>query len=150
MSPPPSLTNGRATNNPLPTWVAVAYGVPFVWVGIQHFVNPASFEPIVPTYLGMPRFWVLFTGVTEIILGIGIMWSRTRHKASILMITQLCLLYLGNLHMWMNDVPFNGVSLSTTGHVIRAAIQVLLIVGAAWVGRLGPFENAARPRRQPE
>ena len=66
------------------------------------------------------------------------------------MIAQLCLLYLGNLHMWMNDVPFNGVSLSTTGHVIRAAIQVLLIVGAAWVGRLGPFENAARPRRQPE
>ena len=120
-------------------WVPVVYGLPFVWIGLQHFVDPAAFDPIVPTYLGAPRFWVLLTGVTEISLGLGVMWSRTRRMASILMIAQLCLLYLGNLHMWMNDVPFNGVSLSTTGHIIRAAVQVLLVVAAAWVGGLRPF-----------
>ena len=131
-------------------WVSVVYGLPFIWVGSRHFIDPALFEPIVPTYLGMPRFWVLLTGVTEIGVGLGIMWSRTRRIASILMIAQLCLLYLGNLHMWVNDVPFDGVSLSTTGHTIRAAIQVLLILIAAWLGGVGPFAEPESDQAQPE
>ena len=122
-------------------WASVLYGLPFIWVGTQHFIDPVVFEPIVPTYLGMPRFWVLLTGVTEIGLGLGIMWSRTRRIASILMIAQLGLLYLGNLHMWMNSVPFDGVSLSTTGHIIRLLIQILLVVIAAWLGEVGPFRS---------
>ena len=32
--------------------------------------------------------------------------------------------------MWMNDVPFNGTKLTSTGHLIRLIIQILLIVGA--------------------
>ena len=132
------------------TWLSVVYGLPFVWVGTRHFIDPVVFEPIVPTYLGMPRFWVLLTGVTEISLGLGVMWSRTRRIASILMIAQLCLLYLGNLHMWVNDVPFDGVSFSTTGHIIRASIQVLLMVAAAWVGSLGPFRPTHTTEAQPE
>ena len=136
--------------NHIRTWTSVAYGLPFVWVGSRHFIDPAVFEPIVPTYLGVPLFWVLLTGVTEIALGVGVMWSRTRRTASILMIAQLCLLYLGNLHMWVNDVPFDGVTLSTTGHIIRAAIQVILILIAAWLGRVWPFAVSDRRRLQPE
>jgi len=116
----------------------------------MHFVDPVVFEPIVPTYLGMPRFWVLLTGVTEIGVGLGIMWSRTRRVASVLMIVQLCLLYLANLHMWVNEVPFDGVLLSTTGHIVRLAIQVLLIVAAAWVGGVGPLRESGVAEPQPE
>jgi len=107
----------------------------------MHFVNPAVFEPIVPPYLGVPRFWVLFTGVTEVALGLGVMWPKTRRWASVLMIGQLCLLYLANLHMWLNSIPFDGVSLSTLGHCIRLGVQVLLVTMAAWVGGLGPFRS---------
>lgn len=131
-------------------WVSVVYGVPFLWIGSRHFIDPVLFEPIVPTYLGAPRFWVLLTGVTEIGLGLGVMWSQTRRVACILMMVQLCLLYLGNLHMWINAVPFDGVSLSTTGHVIRAAIQVLLILIAAWLGGVGPFAESDRSWAHPE
>ena len=115
----------------------------------MHFVNPAVFDPIVPPYLGAPRFWVLLTGVTEVALGLGVMWSQTRRWASILMVGQLCLLYLANLHMWMNSIPFDGVSLGTAGHVIRLFVQVLLVGMAAWVGQLWPFRPGLE-RPQPE
>ena len=114
------------------------YGLPFVWVGIMHFVNPAIFDPIVPPYLGAPRFWVLATGVTEIGLGLGIMWPRTRRMASRWMILQLALLYLANFHMWWNDVPFDGVSLGPLGHSVRLLIQLLLMAIAASIGELWP------------
>ena len=73
---------------------SVVYGIPFVWVGIQHFIRPEIFEPIVPPWLGWPWFWVHITGYTEIALGIGVMVPRTRRIAGWLMVLQLLLLLL--------------------------------------------------------
>ena len=52
--------------------VAIPYGLWVAWVGIQHFRDPAWFEPIVPEVIGNPRFWVYVSGAFEIILGIGV------------------------------------------------------------------------------
>jgi len=42
----------------------------------------------------------------------------------------------------MNDVPFNGTKLSTTGHVIRLIIQILLIlVALGFSGDLTKIRN---------
>ena len=137
-----AVTVSTRTKNHL----AILYGLPFVWVGIMHFVNPAVFEPIVPSYLGVPRFWVLLTGFTEIGVALGIMWPTTRRLACVLMIVQLLLLYLANLNMWWNDIPFDGVSLGTTGHLIRMAVQVLLIALAMMIGGLRPFGEAEQAK----
>ena len=118
--------------------LAIVYGLPFVWVGAMHFVNPAVFEPIVPPYLGMPRFWVLLTGFTEIGVALGIMWPRTRRMACAIMMVQLVLLYLANFNMWWNDVPFDGLTMSTTAHVVRLVVQIVLIVLAAKIGGIWP------------
>ena len=128
MSPP-----SRAQN-----LAAIAYGLPFVWVGIQHFVDPEPFFPIVPTYLGWPEFWVHITGWTEVGVGIGIMIPRTRRLCATLMIAQLLLLYLGNLHMWVNDVAFNGHRFGPLGHTVRLAVQLGLIGLAAWIRSVAP------------
>lgn len=114
---------------------AVLYGLPFVWVGIQHFLTPETFEPIVPPYLGWPWLWVHLTGYTEVGLGIGIMVPRSRRVAGWLMVVQLGLLYLANLHMWQADLAFQGMKMGTVGHVLRLAVQLLLIAGAAGLAR---------------
>ncbi|MBU02448.1 MAG: hypothetical protein CME55_04060, partial [Halieaceae bacterium] len=44
---------------------SVVFGGMYVNVGVQHFTDTAWFEPIVPTLLGDPTFWVLITGVME-------------------------------------------------------------------------------------
>jgi len=120
------------------TLLAVLYGAPFVWIGVQHFVRPEVFLPIMPAYFGWPEFWVHITGWTEVGLGLGIMIPRFRRLASRLMVVQLCLLYLANLNMWLNDIPFDGHHLGTVTHVVRLAIQLLLIGAAIGLGRTGP------------
>ena len=117
------------------TLASIAYGTPFVWVGIQHFIHPEVFVPIVPSILGWPEFWVHITGWTEIIVGIGIMIPRFRKLASHLMIAQLALLYLANLNMWVNDIPFDGHRFGPVGHAVRLVIQLGLMAVAAWLGR---------------
>jgi len=113
--------------------IAILYGLPFVWVGIQHFVQPEVFEPIVPGYLGWPALWVHITGWTEILLGLGVMIPRVRRLAARLMVAQLALLYLANLNMWVNDIPFEGHRFGTVGHSVRLLIQLGLMAGAWWL-----------------
>jgi len=113
---------------------SIVYGLPFVWVGIQHFVQPQAFVPIVPAYLGWPEFWVHITGWTEIALGLGIMVPKLRRLASRLMILQLGLLYLANLNMWVNDIPFEGHRFGDLGHSVRLLVQLALMAVAWWLG----------------
>ena len=115
---------------------AVVYGLPFVWVGVQHFIRPEIFIPIVPEYLGWPEFWVHITGWTEVALGVGIMVPRFRSLSAKLMIVQLILLYLANLNMWVNDIAFEGNRFGPVGHSVRLVIQLVLIGIAAWLGKV--------------
>ena len=72
-------------------WISIVYGLPYVWVGIGHFVDPDIFVPIVPDIIGVPFFWVYLSGVFEIVLGLGLFkeikhphtegWEKTLSKA---------------------------------------------------------------------
>ena len=128
------------------TLAAIVYGLAFVWIGILHWVDPERFVAIMPPYFGAPKFWVLLTGVTEILLGLGIMWPRFRRPAAIWMMIQLACLYLANLHMWRADLAFEGVRLGTTGHIARLVVQIALILAASVIGEVWPWTAFARWR----
>ena len=85
--------------------VALIYGVPFIWIGVKHFIDPEWFEPIVPEILGNARFWVYASGAFEILLGIGIILPMYRSEAALGMALMLIALYWANLNMWINDIP---------------------------------------------
>ena len=114
--------------------VAVVFGLFFLNVGIQHFTNPAWFEPIVPATLDNPRFWVHASGVVEILVGIGMILPQTRKQAGLATAATLVVLYWANLYMWMEDVPLDGRVYETHWHVLRAIAQVLMILTALWIG----------------
>ncbi len=114
---------------------ALALGLFFIKIGVDHFLDPVWFEPIVPTVLGHPRFWVYASGVVEIALGIGLIIPFTRRKAGGLLAIFLVLLYWANVNMWINDIEIGGVRLSTGGHIARAFAQLAMIGMALWVGR---------------
>lgn len=121
--------------------VSILFGLPFVWIGVKHFTDPVWFEPIVPEILGNARFWVLFSGVFEILIGIFIMIPRFTKISSASMVLMLITLYWANLNMWINDIEIGGTNLSDTGHFIRFLIQFLLIFTALWIGKLPPFKD---------
>ena len=102
-------------------------GMPFVWIGCEHFINPEIFDSIVPNYLGFPRFWTLASGVVEILLGIGIMLPPSRRLAAWFLAIFLVFVYFANLNMWLNDIPFNGTALSQNGHIITVSYTHLTL-----------------------
>ncbi|MBC03649.1 MAG: hypothetical protein CMJ34_10170 [Phycisphaerae bacterium] len=130
--------------------VAVPLGLAFSWIGLLHFRNPEPFEAIVPAYLGWPRFWNYASGGLEILLGLGLIVPLTRRWSARLLVVLVLAMSLANLNMWVNDLPFNGTRLSTTGHIVRWLIQIVLLVvlmllGAPWPRR--PKSAAPPPDR---
>ena len=122
--------------------LALAYGVPFVMVGIEHFRDPQKFVDIVPSYLPFPLFLVYLTGLMEIAGGLGIIYPETRIIAGRFMVVFLLAVYPANFYMWTNDVPFNGTRLTTNGHLVRLFVQFLLIVAA--LGFSGDLQKIRR------
>ena len=118
---------------------SVILGISFIWIGIQHFRDPEWFEPIVPSVLGNPKFWVYSSGIFEIILGIGVIIPNTQKISALSMSIMLVLLYWANLNMWINDIPIGGSKLSQTGHLVRGLIQFILIIVFLWIGKWFPF-----------
>ena len=114
--------------------VAVPYGIWIAWVGVQHFRDPAWFEPIVPEILGNARFWVLASGAFEILLGLGVALPWFRREAAFGITLMLLVLYWANLNMWINDIPLSGKTYESHFHVLRGVGQAVLILISLWLG----------------
>ena len=112
-----------------------------MYVGIDHFIHPAWYEPIVPEVLPSARFWVLLSGLLEATLGLMLIIPRTRALASVGMVWMLVVLYWANFNMWYNDIPLNGTSPDDVWHLVRLVAQIILIATIAWIGEITPFKG---------
>lgn len=54
----------------------------YLLAGINHFISPESYLPIIPEYLPNPDLINILAGVAEIILGIGLLIPNTRKVAA--------------------------------------------------------------------
>ena len=114
--------------------LSTAGGAFFIYVGIMHFTDTSWFEPIVPPVFGSATFWVLASGVAEVLVGIGLIIPRTRRVSGYASAALLVLLYPANLYMWVFDVELgDGASLSPTGHVVRLMLQIGGIILSLWI-----------------
>ena len=114
--------------------IGVIVGVAFIWIGAAHFKKPKAFNEIVPNYLGAPYFWTYASGLFEIALGVGLLIPAARTISARCLIVLVLIMSLANLNMYLNDIPFNGTLLSTTGHLIRLIIQAILLLVLLWLG----------------
>ena len=113
--------------------IASVYGIAFILVGISHFRNPQIFVEIVPPFLPFALFLVYVTGAMEIAGGVGIIYPGSRVITGRLLVLFLLAVFPANLYMWIADVPFNGTLLTTQQHMLRAGIQVVLIIVALYL-----------------
>ena len=123
---------------------ALCGGSFFFYVGVLHFTDTSWFEPIVPPILGSARFWVLISGVAEIIVGLALIISALEifftsrnyfsRKAGLASALLLVMLYPANLYMWIYDIELgDGASLSPTGHIVRFLLQIGGIIIRLWI-----------------
>ena len=113
---------------------ALSGGIFFVYVGVLHLTDTQWFEPIVPEFLGSARFWVLVSGVVEIIVGILLILPMTRELGGYASAALLVSLYPANFNMWINDIELgDGESLSQTGNIVRLFLQLAGISLSLWI-----------------
>ena len=105
----------------------VIYSLFFIFAGITHFSNPSIYDALVPSYLPEPRLMHSLAGISEIVLGLSLL-TKWKSQGALFLAIFLVIVYLGNLHMWLNNIPFLGSKLSTNGHILRLIVQVVMIL----------------------
>ena len=119
--------------------ITVIYGGWFIYIGIQHFIDPNWFEPIVPGFLLFPKFWVYISGLFEVLLGMFLIIPYTRKFSGVSLALFLLIVYMANINMWIFDIPIGGNTLSTQGHILRGLVQILLIFIAFYIAEFNPI-----------
>jgi uncharacterized membrane protein len=118
-------------------------GALYVVAGITHFVVPDAFAQIVPPVLPYPLALVYLSGVAEIILGAGVLYSPTRRFAAWGLVALLLAIFPANVYMATSDIVVTGVFGSTadpsaTVRWGRLPLQAVLIALAWWYTRPMP------------
>ncbi|MBC6112333.1 MauE/DoxX family redox-associated membrane protein [Pedobacter fastidiosus] len=108
------------------------YAVSYILAGCNHFISTDGYYAIMPKWLPAHGFLIYLSGVIEIILGVLLLFSRTRKLASLLII--LMLLAFMPAHIYMIQIaPFMLGKILVTPFIawIRLPFQ-LLFIGWAW------------------
>lgn len=61
----------------------------YLFAGVNHFINPEFYYPLVPSYLPWPKTINWISGIAEISLAIGLIFKPTRKLSSYLIIVML-------------------------------------------------------------
>ncbi|EMS35090.1 hypothetical protein C943_02983 [Mariniradius saccharolyticus AK6] len=54
----------------------------FIIAGVNHFINPQLYLPLIPPYFPFPEIINLVSGIVEIVLGFGLLLDKTRKAAA--------------------------------------------------------------------
>lgn len=115
--------------------LAIGLGCFFTYVGILHFIDPKWFTAIVPDILpGSDVFWVIISGIPEVLCGIGLIVPKTRVIAARATTILLVVLYWANLNMWIYDIELNGNTFPLWAHIFRGLAQIVMVLIAAYLG----------------
>lgn len=88
--------------------MSVILGMAFVFVGILHFVRPAGFLAIMPSWIPFHSFWVYASGVVEIAGGLGLLIPRYRKVAGWILFVLLIVVFPANVNMAVNEIQLPG------------------------------------------
>ena len=107
------------------------YAVFYIVAGINHFVSTEAYYAIMPKWLPAHSFLIFLSGAIEIILGIMLLFSKTRKLASISIILMLIAFLPAHIYM-IQIAPFMLGKILVTPFITwtRLPLQVLFICWA--------------------
>ena len=102
----------------------------YISSGVQHFANTSWFMKIMPPYLPYHKELIYLSGVIEIILGIMLLFEKTRFLAGWGLILLLIAVFPANVYA----AQTNGVAMGTSAAIAwgRLPLQGLFIALAYW------------------
>lgn len=108
----------------------------YVAAGLNHFLRPDVYMPMMPPYLPAHRELVLLSGFAEIVLGVAVLIRPLRRAAAWGLIALLVAIFPANVHIALHDVPlFGRYEGFGIWNWVRLPFQGLLIAWAWWYTR---------------
>ena len=86
----------------IPVWLIA---VLFIAAGTFHFLNPAPYIAMMPSYLPWPASLVALSGIAEIAGGVGMLVASLRVPAAWCLIALLLAVLPANLHVALHGWP---------------------------------------------
>lgn len=111
----------------------ILFALFFVAAGVNHFINPAFYENIMPPYLPWHYALVIISGIAEVALGIGLLIPKTSRYAAWGLILLLIAIFPANIHMATHPELYPNIP--PIALWLRLPLQVLLILWAYWYTR---------------
>ncbi len=108
-------------------------GVAMMTIGLLHFLKPASFVQIVPTWLPAALLLVYISGAAEIAGGLGLLLKPVRYYAAIGLVLLYIAVFPANVNMAIHNIQPEG-----SPHIpqlllwLRLPFQALFISLAWW------------------
>lgn len=114
-------------NNP---WHLYLMAAIYIIAGINHFLKPKMYLRIMPRYLPNHKLLVSLSGIVEILLGIGVLFSATRAISIYGIIAMLTVFLLVHFYMLSNEKAAAGIPKWIL--VLRIPLQFGLMYWAWW------------------
>ncbi|MBO6522847.1 MAG: hypothetical protein JJ971_03405 [Balneolaceae bacterium] len=99
----------------------------FIVTGVLHFIFPKTYKKIMPDYVPHHKAMVLWSGVFEVLGGIGIMIPFSKTFSAIGLILLLIAVFPANIDMFRKAYKNRGFTLFTLATLIRLPIQFWLM-----------------------
>ena len=113
--------------------------VVYVVAGINHFLHPAIFKTIMPSWLPYQHALIIISGVFEIILGLLLLFQNTRRIAAYCIIILLIAIFPANIQMFLNYLNEGNQRLWIA--IARLPLQLVLIYWAYTFTRVDSSNN---------
>ena len=104
----------------------------YTYIGVKHFIDPDFFLAIMPDYLPLHLELVYLSGLAEIILGLLLLFKKTRSKAAIGIILLLIFVFPANIHLVQSELSQSLLGVTKEQTIIRLPFQALFILIAYW------------------
>src|SRR5215213_8300926 len=110
----------------------IATGIAFIFTGVSHFMIPEKFMEMMPPFLPAPVFLIYLSGVFEILGGIGLIISGTKHLAALGLILLLLAVFPANIYVALENVQLGGFMNYAVYQWLRLPMQLVLIAWVWW------------------
>jgi len=109
-------------------WHLYLMGSLYIFAGLLHFVKPKAYMRIMPRYLPNHKALVLWSGVAEIVLGVGLFFKATKDLAIYGIILMLAIFLLVHFYMLSGEKAAAGVPKWIL--ILRIPLQFVLMYWA--------------------
>jgi uncharacterized membrane protein len=109
-------------------WHLYLMAAVYIFAGFMHFIKPKVYLRIMPRYLPFHKQLVYLSGIAEIILGVGLLFSSTKDIAIFGIIAMLIVFLL--VHFYMLSSKKAGAGFPKWALLLRLPLQFALIFWA--------------------